>query len=213
MATKTEICKYALAKIGGGAQSNQITDVDTDGTTTADLCVDFYDIVRKEVISRGYWIEATKYADLDNATVTDKGAWSYASDAPTDYLSRLKVIYEQTHTVMHPEKIQPIRHQMMGSYVFTDLYTNSAGDKVHAMYVYDLSTEASFSVQLVEAIATKLGAELAPVIITEDGGYHRRMNLLNEYEKFLPQWLGENQMSNYRDDQGAATCLTIARWE
>lgn len=215
-ATGTLIAKYALSKIGGGAASNQLNNI--NGSTATEIAMrELYEVVRMEVLTAGFWVEATKYADLGaEVTGVEKAGWDYAFNLPGDYLGLCQLVYEKYHTETAGEQIKTFPCEVSSQYLLTSWLTNTAGDSAYIRYVWDLQVTGRMSPQLVEAFATKLGAEAAPKILTEKSeGYGRRQAILNEYETKLPAWLGRNQLSQYRrNEKGEATTLTSAsRWE
>ncbi len=62
-ATETVLCNNAFAKIGGGLDAFIIDSI-SGSSSQEQLCERLYDRVRKRVLVRAWWEEATKFADL-----------------------------------------------------------------------------------------------------------------------------------------------------
>lgn len=214
--TKTDLCNYGLFKVGGageGTGSYKINKITGSGRTdTEKQCGILYPLVRKEVLVRAWWQCATKYSDAGAAdTDVAKGDWEYAFALPSDYLGKGKQIHEDHYRSTKHRFQSEYDKEITQNLIFTNEYTNSAGDKPYIKYIFDYDpTDTSlFKSLLYNAIATKLAAELAPVLLADKGSM-RRYFLLQEYENMiLPIAEGVNaDQQGDNEDQGEFTTLT-----
>lgn len=82
MATEVSICSSALLALGG----KSITSF-SDGTTNANLCLQFYPETRDELLRAHPWRFAIKRETLaQDATFTASWEWDYGFKFPTDSL-------------------------------------------------------------------------------------------------------------------------------
>ena len=207
--TVTAICNYALAKIGGGKNVARITSI-YDGSETANHCLVIWPQIRKEVICRAWWPEATQYADLgaELSGITQAG-WKYAFNLPSDYLGRCQQINEIYHNSTKQEYLPRYDFEIIQRYLFTNVYSNEDGDSAYIRYIFNLQDTSKFSPLLYESCAVKFAAELAPVFLADDGS-KRRYFLMQEYEDLvLPLAQGASAMEHGDDeDRGEYTAIT-----
>ena len=212
--TATSLCNYALSKIGGGGIGSNDFRIDSiyDGGQTANHCLRIHPPVRKEVLCRAWWSEATKYADLGaELSNIDKADWEYAFNLPSDYLGRCQQIPESYHRSTKSKHIIQYDHEVVRGMLFTNIYSNTDGDSAYIRYIYNLTETGELSPLLYEAIAVKLAAELSGALLA-DGG-KRRYDLITEYEELvLDVAQGENNMQHGDDEclgeYTAITCRT-----
>lgn len=211
--TNTDLCNYALSKVGGGGDlgSFKITNYDdavADKSDDAILCRLLLPPVRKEVLCRARWLEATKYAELTaDITSIEKADWEYAFTLPTDYLGRCQQINEDYHRSTKPRYIVQYDKEIVQGILFTNEYSNSDDDAAYIKYIFDLTDVSKFSPLLYNAIATKLASALAAVKLADKGV--RRLQLEQEFEQLvLPLAEGENAEQN-GDDEDLGTYSAI----
>jgi len=211
----TDICNYGLAKLGGGGESAasfQISSIFDSSNRTSILCLQLYGQIRKEVLCAADWPEATKYAELGaELSGIEKGDWEYAFRLPTDYLGRARLINESYHRSTKPQYISEYDKEIVQDMLFCNEYTNADDDTAYIKYIFNLQNVSKFSDLLVEAIATKLAAELSGPLLADYG--KRRAELLQEYYNIvLPNAIGQQKMAHGDDtDLGeypAETCRT-----
>ena len=189
------ICNQSLAKLAGGKNSIKITALG-DGTKTSDLCDLLYTPNRKEVLARGYWEEVVYYADLgsESSYSGEYGDWDYVFDLPSNCLRVLKQTHESCIETEY-------RCEIFQGKLFTNVYTNDDNDSAYIKYVKNETDASVFSQELINCIATKLAAELAPQTLGGETGYTRRFRLLEEFEKLvLPTNESVNQSQQYARD-------------
>lgn len=142
MATETSICNSALAKLG----CPQIVAL-TDASKHAQFCTQFYATTRDEVLAAHRWNFAMKRATLV-ATTAPAFEWTYAYTLPTDCLRVIQLNgYETTET--------------RGEFSVEAglLLTDESPAKIR--YIAQITTASLFPTLFVEALATKLAANLA----------------------------------------------------
>ena len=190
------ICNRALAKIGGGDDTLEITALG-DGTDTSDLCDLLYTGVRKIVLKRIKPQECSYYADLgsESSFSGEKADWNYVFDLPSGYLTLVKQTYELNHKT-------EIRCEIKQGQLFTNVFSNEAGDSAYIEYITNETDGSVFSEEVINAIATLLAADLTPRITSGDWGWRRRKELLDEFENLvLPNAMGVNRSQQFHDER------------
>jgi hypothetical protein len=146
MATKTDICNYAITFIGG----RPISSIDQD-QQEAILCKRFYNMARMAVLRDHKWSFAKKSVALAVTTDTDFVGWDYAFMYPTDALY-IEGIYNSASPNTNIE---------------FEIRTNTAKNKKYIMsneeypyitYTANVDEEALFDSLFIEAFAYKLAA-------------------------------------------------------
>lgn len=208
MDTNANMCNYALDKIGS---AKQVTAAQLTANTVplAKTCKRLYPQVYKEVLKRADWPEATKYAELtETEDSVEKGDWEYAFDLPNDYLGRAHLILEEYHRSTKPRHLIEFDKKIIQEYLLCNELTNSDDDAAYIQYIYNLTDVTKFNDLLVEAVALKLGAELATSVLKDKGA--RRVQLLQEYEDLvLPLAIGEAYHHiGDNEDKGEYTAIT-----
>lgn len=192
----TDICNRALLKIGTAKEQVTIDSI-YDGTETANLCLVLYPQVRNEVLQRWPWNECREFADLGaELSGIEMADWEYVFNLPAGCLAVVAQIDEDGRTIKY-------EHEIRRGMLFTDDYSNSDGDSAYIEYIIKVVDTSKYSPALVEAIATKLAAELAPTIKPSETAMLKR-----EYEYLvLPKAEGLNQAEQYSDDEGSYSWL------
>ncbi len=190
-----EICNRALAKIGGGDDTLEISSLsDTDPTSL--LCATLYTPARKTVLKRMKPQECSYYADLgaQSAFAGEKAEWTYVFDLPSDNL----IVCRQTDERFH--KLE-YRSQIKQSKLFTNNFSNEDGDSAYIEYIKDETDATVFSEEVVNAIATLMAVDLTPRITGGEWGWKRRQELLEEFETLvLPNSEGINKSMQHHDE-------------
>lgn len=142
------------------------------------------------------WEEATKYiecgAELSGDNIPDMADWDYAFTLPSDCLRLIAQVDESDHTAEYDCEV-------MRGLLLTNDYSNDDEDSAYIKYIFDNDDITTYSPSLYAAMATKLAAELAAVIVDTK----RRNELLTEYENYILNLAEErNQAQVYYDDKG-----------
>lgn len=192
----TDICNWAVLKLGTAHEQETILSL-YDGTPLANKCQILYPLIRTSVLQRWPWNECRRYADLGAELSDVKMAdWEYVFNLPTDCLAVVAQIDEDSRT-------EKFKYEIRNGMIFTDEYSNSDGDSAYIAYIIKVTDASQYSMALVEAIATKLGAELAPTLKPSE-----TLRLKQEYELLvLPRAEGLNQSEQYSDDKGSYSWL------
>lgn len=189
------ICNKALAKMGGGRDNATTITALGDGTDTSDNCDLIYTSVRREVLKRMKPQECTYYAECEESSFSgEKADWEYVFDLPSNYLDMIKQCDEGDHTIEYA-------YEIIQGYLVSNNYSNTGGDKAYIKYIKNETDASVFSDEVVEAITTKLAAELAPLEIGGEWSWKRRQDLLEEYETLvLSKSMGINRAAQYNDE-------------
>lgn len=200
--TNTEIVNHGLGKIGGaGDQINGaafISDItDTDKVTlwcAANLPrARVYSIIRLAQLKAPFR-ECTKFydcgAELDADDLPEIGQWTYAFNLPADCLAVVRQFYE-SYISWRDQLEYQVNFDVVpnagqdGLILLTDAYTNVLSDDTTTSsafieYCFNQTNTGIYSEALIECIATKLAADVCPVI-GKDAAERRRMLL--EFER------------------------------
>jgi len=143
--TQLEICNTALLDIGAHK-----TDAVGDGSVEGDLCEDYWDIIRREVLSSHTWNFAKKWAELTESagyTFVDS-EWSYAYDLPADLLKMSRMETKATKYVIRED----------------NLLCNL--DECKVEYIFDETTTANYPAHFITALVFRLGIAFYPKLIS-----------------------------------------------
>ena len=142
MADETSICNAALAKLG----CPLITSL-SDGSKHAQFCSRFYASTRDEVLAAHRWNFAMKRATLTKSTAP-AFEWKYSYTLPSDCLRVVQLNgYETTET--------------RGEFSVEAGLLLADADTAQIRYVAQITTASLFPTLFIEALATKLAANLA----------------------------------------------------
>ncbi len=206
---EVEICNLALAKIGGGDDVLTISSLsDTDKTSV--LCKLLYTPKRKTVLKRMKPQECSYYADLgdESSFSGEKAEWDYVFDLPSDNLIVCRQTDERYHKLDY-------RYEIKQSKLFTNVFSNEDGDSAYIEYIKNETDAAVFSVEVIDAIATLIAAELTPRITSGEWGWKRRQDLLEEFETLvLSNATGINLSMQHHDEQQRDSKFSVLgdRW-
>ena len=189
----TAIANRMFLKLGGGRDDIIISDIDDATDDNAVKAKTIYTQVRNEVLIRWPWNDCREFADLGaEVTGLEMADYKYAFELPTDFIAMVAQIDEDSRTVK-------FKHEVRGAYLFTNEYSNSDGDSAYIDYIKKVTDASLYSPALLEAIATKWAAEMAPLYNPKE-----KDNLKREFEYLvLPNAEAANQESQHFDDEGS----------
>lgn len=176
MASIVDICNIALSNLGSRAQITSISP--PDGTVEAGYCARFYPIARKEALDQHAWTWSKKRALL--APVTNPSeTWLYAYAVPSDCLSPLRVLQQNTARDIFTYPFGPFftadDYQLFterGSADFQvegDVLLTNEPDAV-LLYTRDITDTTKFSASFTTYLADLLSAYLAGPIVKGESG-------------------------------------------
>jgi len=149
VASETSICNQALSWLG----ASLILSID-DGTTNADLCKVNYDELRDAVLNEALWSFATK-----------RYKWIPTIDVPAFGYGKSFLIPSEVITIIE------VRDDSVFANGTSNLDWRREGnrvvanvDAVYAKCIYRVTDTSQFSPLFIQALATRLAAELAPAI-------------------------------------------------
>ena len=199
--TATSICNLALMKLGQGLE---IIGSIYDGSPNASHCLILYPQVRNEVLVK---LKKTAFGDLGaqltGASLIVAAEWEYQFSLPSDCLTVVGQVDEGNHDSRYSYDIKK------GIFLTNEL-TNDDGDSAYIEYAYLENLTTKYGPMEIEAIATRLAAELAPTIRAKNPEI--RMQLLEEYRLIaLPNAIIETQAQVYVPDEEGDTSWLDAR--
>lgn len=138
MASKTEICNRALAKVG----DRRVSNIETDTSERAQALNDMYDSIRLSMLRNYPWNFAIKRTQL--AVDATAPSWGYAKryQLPSDFLALLEV------------KNKP-DYRIESGYILTD-----EGAPLYIKYVRNITDTGEYDPLFDEAFAAELAVEL-----------------------------------------------------
>jgi hypothetical protein len=154
MLSEVSICNQALGYLG----ANPITSF-ADQSTTAELCRNNYPYIRDAVLEECMWSFATVRA---TSTTADRDDWgqAYKHAVPLDWLKVLRC-YTNVSSNDPSEWIQSCGWRREGRFILAE------DDNLYMLGVKRVTDTGMFNSMFVQALATRLAAEMA-VPITEN---------------------------------------------
>lgn len=143
MASKVQICNYALSRLG----ANRITSL-TDNTNEARLCNTLIDDAIDEVLMEGPWAFAVRRAALNQTTTTPSFEYSYEYQLPTNPLC-LRVLS------INEDSPGDYDYRIEADKLLADVST------MKVRYIARITDTQSFSPMFERALKTKMQALLA----------------------------------------------------
>lgn len=195
MPTETDVANRALGKIQGiGDQESAtgiIADINSSDRTPA-WCKFLLPQVRRRVLGHLAMAdtppkEARIFTDLGAETTTTlkMGGWDYVFNVPKDTIKVIRQIDEVYSTIKSniADKITEyafqIRWKGTDMLLFTNNLSNTDSDSAFIERVFDQDNPGTWSEELIDCIATLLGAELVPALGAVN---EKRVTLLAEYK-------------------------------
>lgn len=150
----------ALGHIG---VSQQLTDVDVDGSAEAAACLVFYDIVVDEVFRAYPWSWATKHATLAVVGANPTTEWTNSYRFPADCVAFRRVL--QASRVDAADTIIPFRisHDATGQLIYTNV-ASAVGE-----YTERVVDEAIYPADFASLVSLLLAHRAGPRLMKGDG--------------------------------------------
>jgi len=142
MTSKVEVANTALSMIG----ELPITSF-TDDTKSARVVNQRYDTVRRSVLRDHFWNAAKSRVQLPALTNAPAFGWARQFQLPSDFLRMVRI------NGMYPFHA---RYVIEGEKILTDMAA-----PLNLIYVRDEQDPSVWDAMLVEAVAARLGAEIA----------------------------------------------------
>lgn len=184
MATKIDVCNFALSLIGSDTVSTLDIDNITDSSSKKSirLCNQFYDLARDEILTRYRWKRAIKWQALTQSTSTNLSTWDYIYNLPSDYLRILNMKYKDQE------------FSIEGDYLYTN-YTTAT-----VKYIFRVLNLGNLDPFCIKAISYRLASELAVAMIGEAGA-GLKQQLENHIETYIiPEGKASNALQTIEAD-------------
>jgi len=153
MASKTEICNFALSHIGVG---KDILDLDTDPSEEGKVCRRFYDITRQDAL-RGYrWPFANVIAALGLVEENPNTEWAYSYRYPSGAVKLLKILSGVRNDTRQSRVTYKISKDATARLIYTDEVD------AYIEYTEDIDEPSFYSPDFTLALSYKLAANIAP---------------------------------------------------
>lgn len=157
MASKTEICNFAISHLGSG---KGIGNIDTEHSEEANACRQFYDMARDEMLREFPWPFASKTATLALVASDPSIEWLFSYRAPSDCL-RIKRILSGERTDTEPVPYRKMSDSQ-GILVYTDM------ESAQMEYTAQITNTQLFDPDFVMALSLRLAAYIAPRLTSGD---------------------------------------------
>jgi hypothetical protein len=191
-----DICNRGFLMLAGGPDNQVILSSYDEDTKNGQYCRLLYPQIRNEVLAEWDWSEAGTYADLGDAltggSVPEMAEWEYAFSLPSDCLVFLRQTDEGDHTARYKCAVKK-------NVLFTNDLTNDDLDSAYIYYVAKVTDVSEYAPMLIEAIATKLASELAPIVA---GDHKLAQALRKKYSEVLESAIDANQKEVYAEEDG-----------
>jgi len=173
------ICNMALGKIGAAA----ITAI-TEATDNARACNRFYEPVRDELLRRHPWNFSVNRATLAQLAEAPAYGYDHAYQLPSSpYCLRVLELYE--------ERDSGYDFLVEGRKLITD------SDTARIKYISQVTDPTQFDATFVEALATRLAAEIA-IPVTGESNIAEAM--LKLYELKIQEAVGNDGLEGHADE-------------
>lgn len=179
MVTKTDICNFALAKIG----NKKVVSIDNPQTREEKSCNLWYDITRQVALRTGLFNFAIKRDILAlPAEHTPAFGWTYQYKLPNDCIKFLGI----------GDPTQKYDYDVEDGYIMLDDDFDGA---LPIRYIYDCTDTTKFDPLFIKYLVTLLAVELAGDI-NKDINLRNAMEELSEMYKSMAQSVasGETQI-------------------
>lgn len=163
MASKVEICNFALQNLG----ANSITSLNEDSTEAIECNLRF-DSSRRALLQMHLWNFAIKRASLNRETSTPAFNYNYQFTLPSDFLYAIMTGLEENFQSPAPQIVNTNLYvNDVPSYGGIDKYRIENGkllsyeQDVNLIYVADVTDTAKFSATFTELLARYLTYQIA----------------------------------------------------
>lgn len=177
MADSTEICNVGLSKIG----EDTILDL-SENSRAGRACNLIYNPIRQALLRAHTWNFSVIRVELALLTTTPSYGWQYEFQLPADFLKLLGTSWD--------EYLQ-VKFKVEGDKIRTDEVTFSI------TYVSDIEDVNKFDSLFAEALATRLAAELA-IILVDD--INLKKTMMDEYEHKFGEAKSSDAQDNMTDE-------------
>ena len=170
MASEIDISNLALSHVGG-----RPIESFSEGTKEAIECRRFYETDRNAVLEDHNWNFARKSIDLALLSETFPG-WDYAYAWPTDCLGP-RIIYNPVG-LPGQQGVVEIQYEVRANEALTQRIILTDQEDAVLIYTAKVTTANLYDNQFIQALALRLGADLAQTIRADS---QLKLNLLTEY--------------------------------
>ena len=166
--SEIDICNLALANLGEQAR---VTSIDpSDGSREADLCAQFFDLARDQMLEKHAWDFALRSVTLTKRSSSPRVDYKCAYDYPDDVLSVLSVVrsdVDYNYKTMGNTGQQPYSVELDAN---GDRVLLTDEDNALLLYVAKVTDSTKWSSLFVRALSWQLACHLAgPVLKGEEG--------------------------------------------
>ncbi|MGA0397094.1 MAG: hypothetical protein ACO3O3_08030 [Ilumatobacteraceae bacterium] len=166
--SEIDICNLALANLGEQAR---VTSIDpSDGSREADLCAQFFDLARDQMLEKHAWDFALRSVTLTKRSSSPRVDYKCAYDYPDDVLSVLSVVrsdVDYNYKTMGNTGQKPYSVELDAN---GDRVLLTDEENALLLYVAKVTDSTKWSSLFVRALSWQLACHLAgPVLKGEEG--------------------------------------------
>lgn len=177
MATQTDICNYALSKVGN---SRKTVNIDNPTSAEDKACALWYDNCRLVALRTGLFNFAVKRAILPLPVEhTPEFGWKYKFKLPQDCIKFLGI----------GSPMDDYDYDIEGNYILTDYDFDG---KMPIRYIYDCKETTEFDSLFIKYLSTLLAVELASDL-NKNSELRNLMEELSEMYKSMAQSVSSNE--------------------
>lgn len=176
MASKTEICNFAISHLG---TAKEISDIDTDKSEEALVCKRFYEICKDATLRDFAWPFAVRFQALQLVEENPTDEWSYSYRYPIGckYIKRiLSGQRNDSHQTRVPYKIGS---DTVGKLIYCDK------EDAEIEFIADIDNPNFFTDDFCLALSYRLASYIAPRITGGNAFGEMSRMMLEKYAQHL----------------------------
>jgi hypothetical protein len=157
--TKTKICNLAISHLGS---SKTIANYETERSSEANVCREYFDIAVDEVLQGFHWPFATKIAALALIEEDPNSEWGYSYAYPVDCMNIRRILSGSRDDSKDTE----VKFKIYGNDTAKVVYTDK--EDAEAEYTVQITDPARWSADFAMAMSFLLAAYIAARITGGD---------------------------------------------
>lgn len=193
MATKTEICNFALSHIGVG---KDISNVDTESSEEARACRRFYDLARDATLRDFPWPFATKIVSLSllqTFTGSNNEEYTYSYRYPSDCVDVRRI----KSTIRNDSRQSRETHRILKDSSARIIYTDKEDAQLE--YTERVKDPSFYPPDFQLALSYRLAVYIAPRLAKGDP-FKLKTDAMNMYEAEISRAKAASANEDQRDE-------------
>jgi hypothetical protein len=191
MASKTQVCNFALSHLGVG---KRITDIDSESSLEADTCNLFYDDALDLVLREFEWPFATKIVTLGLVQENPTDEWAFSYRYPSDCLYLRRILSGRRNDSRQSQTPYRLYQDDAGSLIYTDM----ADARVE--YTVRVTDVDRFPVDFKMSFSYFLASLIAPSIVHGSGD-----KIITRMLQLASLWVQKSSSKNMNEEREEET--------